>query len=37
LALIVESTQPPSARPAGRIVNNAAELVDALRNEAKVL
>ena len=37
LALIVESTQPPAARPAGRIVNNAAELVDALRNEAKVL
>lgn len=37
LALTVESTQPPAARPAGRIVNNAAELVDALRNEAKVL
>jgi electron transfer flavoprotein beta subunit len=37
LALIVESTQPPASRLAGRIVNNTAELVDALRNEAKVL
>ncbi len=37
MALTVESTQPPDVRPAGRIVANAAELVDALRNEAKVL
>ena len=37
LALTVESTQPPASRPAGRIVEDVAELVDALRNEAKVL
>ncbi|MFT7517795.1 MAG: electron transfer flavoprotein beta subunit [Myxococcota bacterium] len=37
MALTIESTQLPAPRPAGRIVADAAELVDALRNEAKVL
>ena len=37
MALTVESAQLPPARPAGRIVADAAELVDALRNEAKIL
>ncbi|MDP6962718.1 MAG: electron transfer flavoprotein subunit beta/FixA family protein [Planctomycetota bacterium] len=36
-ALTVDSTQPPAARAAGRMVADSAELVEALRNEAKIL